>query len=264
MCSTARMEHATSADGTAIAFEQIGEGVPVVIVGGAFSTSDAARPLAGALPGAGLSGVVCDRRARGGSGDTAPYAPQREAEDLAAVIGAVGGEAAVLGHSSGAVLALLAAAEGVPVTHLFLSEPPFRFGEGEPRADLPERLQALVDDDRAGDAVTLFQREGVGLPDPVVDQIRASPMFAQLVPLAQSTVYDAAVVRAVSTPTAGMLGVRVPVTVLRGDPTFPVLVAAADRLVAAIDGAELVVVPESRDHGVDPAGTAREVAARLR
>lgn len=258
------MEHTTSADGTAIAFERIGDGEPVVIVGGAFSTSDAARPLASALAGHGLAGVVYDRRARGGSGDTAPYAPLREAEDLAAVIGSIGGRAAVLGHSSGAVLALLTAAGGAPITHLFLSEPPFRFGEGEPREALPERLQALVDEGRAGEAVTLFQREGVGLPESVVDQIRASPMFAHLVPLAQSTVYDAALVRAMSTPTAAMLGVRAPVTVLRGEPTFPMLVAAADRLVAAIDDAELVVVPESRDHAADPAGTAREVAARLR
>ena len=122
------MQHATSDDGTLIAFHQVGHGAPVVIVGGAFSTAEAGAPLAAALAAAGLSGVTVDRRARGNSGDTAPYAPAREAEDLAAVIDAIGGEAAVIGHSSGAVLALFAAAEGVPMTHLFLSEPPFRFG----------------------------------------------------------------------------------------------------------------------------------------
>lgn len=229
-----------------------------MIVGGAFSTAAAGAPLAAALAVAGFHGVTVDRRARGDSGDTAPYSPAREAEDLAAVIEAVGGEAAVLGHSSGAVLALFAAAEGVPVTHLFLSEPPFRFGEAEPAADVPERLQALIDAGHPDEAVTLFQREAVGLPDPIVEQIRTSPLFASLVPLAQSAVYDALLTRAVSTPTAAMIGVQLPITILRGEPTFPLLVAATDRLAELMPHSELVVVPESHDHSVDPAGSARE------
>jgi pimeloyl-ACP methyl ester carboxylesterase len=257
------MDLATSADGTRIAFDRVGEGPPIVIVGGAFSTAAAGAPLAAELAAAGFQGVTVDRRARGESGDTTPYDPAREAEDLAAVIVAVGGEAAVLGHSSGAILALLAAAEGVPVTHLFLSEPPFRFGEAEPAPDLPERLQALVDGGQPGEAVTLFQREGVGLPEAVVEQIRASPLFASLVPLAQSVVYDASLTRAVSAPTAAMTGVGVPVTILRGEPTFPILVTAAERLAEALPQSELVVVPESHDHGVDPAGTVREIRRRL-
>jgi pimeloyl-ACP methyl ester carboxylesterase len=257
------MHHATSGDGTLVAFHQLGDGAPVVILGGAFSTAEAGAPLAAALAAAGLRGVTVDRRGRGNSGDTAPYLPVREAEDLAAVITAIGGEAAVIGHSSGAVLALLAAAEGVPMKHLFLSEPPFRFGAGEPSADLPERLQALIDEGHADEAVVLFQREAVGLPDPVIEQIRSSPLFAALLPLAQSTVYDALLTRAVSTPTAAMIEVEVPVTILRGEPTFPMLVAATDRLVAMMPHADLVVVRESHDHGVDPAATAREIRSRL-
>ena len=257
------MQHATSGDGTRISFNRVGSGLPVVIVGGAFSTAEAGTPLAEAFADVGLQGVTVDRRARGGSGDTAPYLPIREAEDLAAVIDAVGGQAAVLGHSSGAVLGLFAAAEGVPMWHLFLSEPPFRFGEGEPPADLPARLQSLVDDGRGGEAVVLFQREGVGLPEPVIEQIRSSPLFAALVPLAQSTVYDAVLTAAVSTPTAAMIDPPIPVTILRGDPTFPLLVAATDRLAEVMHEAELVVVPESRDHGLDPAGTVREIRRRL-
>ena len=259
------MSTALSADGTSIAYTETGDGPPVVIVGGAFSTAAAGEPLASALAEAGFRGVTVDRRGRGDSGDAGPaaYAPEREADDLAAVIEAVGGDAAVLGHSSGAVLALVAAGRGVPVRHHFLSEPPFHFGVDHTAADLPERLQALVDDGHSDDAVTLFQRDAVGLPEAVVQQIRSSPIFASLVPLAQSVVYDALLTRAVSTPTAAMLAVSAPVTILRGDPTFPVLVAAAERLAAAIPTAELVVVPESRDHGVDPAGTARELARRL-
>jgi pimeloyl-ACP methyl ester carboxylesterase len=257
------MQQATSADGTPIAFHRTGEGPPVIIVGGAFSTAAAGEPLAAALADAGFQGVTVDRRARGESGDTAPYAPEREAEDLAAVIDAVGGEASVLGHSSGAVLALFAAGEGVPITQLFLSEPPFHFGEGEPAADLPERLQAFIDDGRPEEAVVLFQREGVGLPDAVIEQIRNSPMFPSLVAVAQSVVYDAVLTSAVSTPTDAMTGVSMPVTILRGEPTVPMIVRAVDLLADAMPDAELVIVPESHDHGVDPAGTTREIRRRL-
>lgn len=257
------MDFTTSLDGTRIALDQQGSGTPVVVVGGAFSTAAAALPLAGALNAAGFRAVVMDRRARGASGDTAPYYPQREVEDLSAVLEAVGGDAAVLGHSSGAMLALLAAAEGAPVSHLFLSEPPFLFGQDEPAGDLPDRLQALVDAGSPEEAVTTFQREGIGLPEPFIEQIRTSPMFQDLLPLAQSTVYDALLSAAVSTPTAAMTGVSVPVTILRGVSTYPVIMSATERLASLMPHAVLVTVPESRDHSADPVGTAREVCRRM-
>ena len=240
----------------------MGDGRPVVIVNGAFSTGRDAAAIAAELARSGFLAVTYDRRARAGSGDTKPYAPAREAEDLAAVIAEVGGRAVVLGHSSGAVLALFAASVGVPVDYLFLSEPPFHFGEDEPAADLPERLQALVDDGRPGDAVTTFQLEGIGLPAPVVEQIRASPMFEALTALAQSTVYDAALTRELSTPTAAMLAASSAV-VLCGAETFPFLSAAAERLAGLMPSAELVIVPESVGHRVEPVATTRIIAARL-
>jgi pimeloyl-ACP methyl ester carboxylesterase len=255
--------YAESSDGTRVAYRTFGSGRPVVFVGGALSTAEAAGPVAAAFAEAGLQGVAYDRRGRGESGDTAPYAPEREAEDLHAVIDVVGGATVVLGHSSGAVLSLFAAAEGVPMTHLFLSEPPLRFGQNEPPADLADRLQALVDRGENEEAVLLFLQEDVGMPKPVIEQLRGSPAFTGFVPLAQTTVYDNRLVASVSTPTAAMLGVDVPVTLLRGDPTLPLIVTAVERLAAAMPGTEVVVVPESHDHGVDPGGTVREVRARI-
>lgn len=254
---------AHSADGTPIAFDTTGDGRPVVVVNGAFSTGADSTAITAELAKNGFLAVAYDRRARARSGDTKPYAPEREAEDLAAVIAEVGGSAAVLGHSSGAVLALFAASVGVPVDHLFLSEPPFHFGEDEPDHELPERLQALVDEGRPADAVTTFQLEGIGLPPAVVDQIRQSPMFDGLVALAQSTVYDAWLTRDVSTPTAAMLGTTVPTTVLCGIETFPFLRAASERLAGELAGAEFVEVPESVGHRVEPVATTRLIAARL-
>lgn len=254
----------TSADGTTIAYTASGDGPVVVIVGGALSVAADAAGLAAALVDAGFRAVTYDRRARGASGDARDSTPEREVEDLAAVIAATGGEAAVLGHSSGAVLTLFAAARGVPMRVLFLSEPPFGFGAADTPAGLADRLQRLVDEGRADEAVVTFQLESVGLPQEMVDQIRASDQFAGLLPLAQSTVYDTRLVAQVSMPTPEMLAVSRPVTVLRGEQTFPVLIAGADRLAEAIAQAELVVVPESVMHRPDPAATARVIAARLR
>jgi pimeloyl-ACP methyl ester carboxylesterase len=145
---------------------------------------------------------------------------------------------------------------------LFLSEPPFRFGVDEPAGDLVDRLQHLVDDGRPDEAIVTFQLEAVGLPQQMVDGIRASEMFESLIPLAQSTVYDARLTRQVSTPTAAMRAVASPITVIRGEQTFPVLITAADRLIEAIPSADLVIVPESVMHRPDPAATARVVRER--
>ena len=257
------METTTSADGTTIAYRVTGEGPTIVIVGGAFSIAADAAPLANALAHAGLRAVTVDRRGRGASGDRRGSRPDDESADLAAVIAAVGGEAAVLGHSSGAVLALYAAAQGVPITALFLSEPPFRFGEDEPDANLADRLQQLVDDGERENAVVTFQLEGVGLPREMVEGIRQSDQFAALIPLAQSTVYDARLTAQVSTPPRELLSVAQRVTILRGEQTFPILVTAADRLADAMPHAELVIVLESVMHRPDPAATARVVRERL-
>lgn len=258
------MQRTTSGDGTQIAYTTVGTGPVVVIVNGALSRARDAGVIADSLAVAGFTAVTYDRRARGSSGDTRPSAPRNEAEDLAAVIAAVGGRASVLGHSSGAVLALYAVAAGVPIQHLFCSEPPFHFDRDETPADLPERLQALVDEGHPDEAIATFQLEGVRLPPAMVEQIRSSPMFAELVGLAQSTVYDAALTREVPVPSAAMLGLRVPVTVLLGSQTFPLLETSARRLAELIDNAELVEVPEMVGHRPDPQALSRVVAARIR
>jgi pimeloyl-ACP methyl ester carboxylesterase len=253
-----------SADGTTIAVHETGSGPAVVIINGAFSTAKDAAQIADAFAEAGLRAVRYDRRARGDSGHTPPVDPHREVEDLAAVIAETGGNAAVIGHSSGAILGLFAAAEGVPIERLFLSEPPFHFGVDDPSPDLPDRLQSLIDEGHPEDAVVTFQREGIGLPDPVIEQIRTSPMFDGMVSIAQSTVYDAMLTRDVSTPTDAMLGVECPVTIMCGVDTLPFLIGASRHLAEMMPTAELLDVPESVGHRLDPAAAARIVAERLR
>jgi pimeloyl-ACP methyl ester carboxylesterase len=99
----------TSADGTVIAFDQLGAGPPVVMVGAAFNDGSGMAPLSGALA-AHFTVFNDDRRGRRDSGDTAAYSVERQIEDLGALIAQAGGSTAVFGYSSGATLALRAAA----------------------------------------------------------------------------------------------------------------------------------------------------------
>jgi pimeloyl-ACP methyl ester carboxylesterase len=121
------MAAATSADGTRISYDSVGDGPPLVLVAGAtqYRAIDETTPkLQELLADGGFTAIKYDRRGRGESGDTLPYAREREFEDLAALVAAAGGEAAVFGMSSGAVLAVEAATNGVPMSSLVMYEPP--------------------------------------------------------------------------------------------------------------------------------------------
>jgi pimeloyl-ACP methyl ester carboxylesterase len=157
------MDKVRSEDDTAIAFDRVGEGPPIILVLGAFNDRATGAPLAAALQDR-FSVVTYDRRGRGDSGDTPPYAVEREVEDLQAIIEEVGGSASVFGYSSGAVLSLMAAARGLAITRLALYDLPLsaRGARIDRPEDLAARLAGLVEADRRGDAVALFQTEGVG------------------------------------------------------------------------------------------------------
>src|SRR3954469_8423013 len=156
----AMTSYAISADGTRIAYEVSGSGPALVLVDGALCqrSMGPARPLAKHL-GTRFTVHAYDRRGRGesGAGETA-YPPDREVEDLAAVIEAAGGHAHVFGSSSGATLALRGAQAGLPIDRLALYEAPYIVDDSHAPndPDLPDRMRALVDEGRRGDAVTLF------------------------------------------------------------------------------------------------------------
>src|SRR6266705_6579075 len=126
------MNTVISADGTAIAFDRFGAGPPVIMTVGAFNTRSTTEPLARALQEH-LTVFNYDRRGRGDSGDTAPYSVDREIEDIDTLVAGAGGSSAVFGYSSGATLALHAAAHGLAITKLALYEPPFLVDESRPR-----------------------------------------------------------------------------------------------------------------------------------
>lgn len=250
------MKKVRSCDGTKIAFEQAGQGPAIIFVTGAFNDHTTCADLAKELEGD-YTVITYDRRARGESGDTKPYAIEREVDDLNALIELAGGEAAVFGYSSGGVLALKAAADLAAITHLVLYDAPIAFDPADRGpVDLPRRLATLVEQERRADAVTLFQTEGIGLPEPVVAQIRQSPMFPVLEALAQSNVYDSTITTIYADPTAEMLAVKVPTLILNGIETWPKLATGARNLAAMMPAAQYREVPGGENHGISPADTA--------
>jgi pimeloyl-ACP methyl ester carboxylesterase len=252
------MNTLTSVDATTIAYERTGSGPAIVFVAGAFNDHTALAPLAEELADD-FTVVTYDRRARGDSGDTKPWSIDREAEDLDALIVEVGGTAHVFGFSSGAILALHAAAHGSAIARMVCYEPPFPFGEGN-APDLPRRLGELVDAGRAADAVELFQTEAIGLPREVVAQIRRSPMFPALEAMAQSVVYDSTITTG-STPPASLSTLTL---VMHGTQTWEGLARAAVRTAEALPKGRHVAVPGGANHMIDPVVTAPVVAEFLR
>jgi pimeloyl-ACP methyl ester carboxylesterase len=186
------MSTVTSRDGTAIAFERLGDGPPLILVDGAMCH----RGMGPAMPLAKLLAerftvYVYDRRGRGDSGDTLPYAVDREIEDLEALLAAAGGSAYLYGCSSGAVLAADAANRLPGVTKLALYEPPFIVDDThEPRAaTYLAEMDALIAADRRSDAVRKFLRS-VGVPAPALVFMRLLPAWKKMTATAPTLAYD--------------------------------------------------------------------------
>ena len=186
------MRTVISKDGTPIAFDQSGQGPAIILVAGATATRLAAASVAAALAPH-FTVFAYDRRGRGESGDTAPYAVEREVEDIEALITEAGGSAFVFGHSSGAVLAL-EAARLLPtkITKLAVYEPPFIIDDSRPPApeDYVPHVNELVSSGRRGEAVEYFMTEAVGVPTEMVAQMRQSPMWPGLEEVAHTIAYD--------------------------------------------------------------------------
>ncbi|MER5357225.1 alpha/beta hydrolase [Streptomyces sp. NPDC002785] len=187
------MDKTLSRDGTAIAYRRRGQGPPVILVGGALSTAATEAPLARILAPR-FEVVTYDRRGRGSSGDSGPYAVGREIEDLAALVAAVGGRASVFGVGAGGALALEAQAAGLPVDLLAVYEPPYTPGASgaQFKACCTARLHRLLSAGDRGGAVELFLSV-TGVPADMIARMRRAPLWRGLVSMAHTLAYDDAV-----------------------------------------------------------------------
>jgi pimeloyl-ACP methyl ester carboxylesterase len=256
----------TAADGTSIAFETTGEGPPLILVGGSFCDRTAptsGTPLA-ALLAHRFTVFSYDRRGRGDSGDTPPHAPEREVEDLAAIITVAGGSAAVFGNSSGGLLALDAAAEGLSIPKLVVYEPPVILDADRARSfeALAKQLAEAAAGNRRSEAVELYFTKVMRMPAPAVARMRESPMWAGLEHLAHTLSYDLLITARGPSRLEQVPAIRAETLVMDGGASPGWMREAIQALARAIPGARHQTL-EGQTHAVDPQVLARALEAFL-
>jgi pimeloyl-ACP methyl ester carboxylesterase len=236
----------TSADGTRIAYEAVGSGPALAIVDGAMCqrSMGPSRALAKVLADS-FTVYAYDRRSRGESGAGASsWHADREIEDLRAVIEAAGGTAHVFAASSGAALALDAAAAGVAIDRLVAYEAPFILDDTHAPnpADLPQQVQAMVDAGRRGEAVRAFMRV-VGVPAPFIGLMRVMPAWKKMTAVAHTLPWDLSIVvpyqQGEPLADGRYAGVDVPTLVLAGGKSPQYMRNAQAAIAASVPGAHL-------------------------
>lgn len=247
------MRKLTSKDGTTIAFDRSGKGAEVILVGGVLGDRSQQAPLATLLAEQ-FTVFNYDRRGHGESGDTPPYAVEREIEDLEALLKEAGGSAFVYGTSGCAVLALEAAAHGLApkMKKLALWEPPYIVDDSRPPApqDYKAQLTELLSLGRRGDMVELFMTKAVGMPVEFVAQMRYAPFWPAQEALAHTLIYDATLMGDYSLPTERVATVTVPTLVIDGGET-PWLSHAAQAVADALPNAQRHTL-KGQPHNVAP------------
>lgn len=251
------MQTVRSKDGTTIAYDQLGQGKPLILVAGAFSF----REYVGSMQLANLLSphftvINYDRRGRGDSTDTKPYAVEREIEDLDALIRQVGGSAYVWGLSSGAVLALKAAAAGLNITRLSVYEPPFIVNpdDYQPPADFIQHVSDLIAADRRGEAVHYFMTKGMGAPSFFIRMMRFMPgVWKRLKAVAHTLPYDAILLQGLASgkPLVAQqwASITIPTQVMNGEKSAPSLRHAAEALAKILPNVQYRVL-EGQSHNV--------------
>jgi pimeloyl-ACP methyl ester carboxylesterase len=243
------MDTVKSADGTVIAYDRVGDGPPLVVSVGAFCTRKTFVPPDDLA--ARFTVYTYDRRGRGDSGDTQPYAPEREYEDLAAVISVCSTTPFVFGHSSGAAIALGAAARGVPVNAIVAYEAPFQNDDTpRPSVDPAAHIRSLVASGRRDAAVEFWMSEIVRVPAEVISGMRSTPWFAAMEPLTPALPYDIEVTDG-GVPTAELGVITVPVLVLGGKNSPAWFQRSVADQAAAIPGGRLQMI-DGYDHNAPP------------
>lgn len=247
------METVTSADGTTIAYEKTGSGPALILCSGALTDRKWMRPLAEELSD-NFTVFNFDRRGRGDSGDSR-VDPQREVEDVAALIEATGGHAFVYGHSSGAGLAFYAAAAGLAIDRLILHEPPFHKDDGEESAgtrEYSEKLTAiLADGDGAEEAVEFFIS---ALDEEAMEGMKGTPEWESYVGMGRSLAWDSAGMRDAeggTIPYADLDKLTMPTMMLEGTESFDFMTVVGREMAEKLPKGTLKML-EGADHEPSP------------
>jgi pimeloyl-ACP methyl ester carboxylesterase len=248
------MPDVTSKDGTKIGYSKTGQGPALILTGGAFQDRSGLAAHA-ALLSAHFTVYNYDRRGRGESGDNPPYAVEREIEDIDALIQAAGGSAFLFGGSSGAVLALDAAACGLSIPKLALYEPPFVVDDT--RKPVPEhfveQLKEMIAAGRRGDAAEAFMLQGANTPVEMVVGMRNAPFWPAVETVAHTLIYDAMIMdgsmAGKALPANRLAGVTMPTLVMDGGNSPAWARNAVQALVRSLPNAKHRTL-QGQEHGV--------------
>lgn len=259
------MPTVTSRDGTIIDYDRIGSGPLIILVAGALQhrAADQSTPVMAEELSSRFTVVNYDRRGRGPSTDTEPYATKREIEDIEALIDANGGTAGLFGMSSGAVLALEATA-ALPgkVTSAFLYEPPIDPDSSPADARKLHADMAALRQSGDREAMLTSFLFYTGMPEGALEGFKQSPDWALFLSVAPTLEHDYRVLadaRDTETPPARWGSIAVPVMVANGDASFPFMEAGAAWVAAGVPGAQRRVLA-GQSHEFDPRVLAPELA----
>jgi pimeloyl-ACP methyl ester carboxylesterase len=249
------VDHVISSDGTRIAYDQLGSGPAVLLIGSGPTDRRSEAPLA-ALLAEHFTVYNYDRRGRGDSGDTQPYATGREFEDIAALIERAGGPVMCYGTSGGGIIALQAATRGLPIGKLAVWEPPYFVPGARPPlpADYRDRQWALREQGHGGDMLELFFTEAIGMPADMVAGMKAAPFWEAMAAGATCLAYDADMLGDFSMPKEQLKSVTVPTLVVDGA-TTPWISTACHVLAGVLPDATRATL-DGQPHNVDPAAIA--------
>ncbi len=250
------MNTVISKDGTKIAYDTQGNGPAVILVVGALNTRSSMPDLVNLLA-VNFSVFIYDRRGRGESGDTQPYAVEREIDDIEALVDMAGGSANLYGHSSGASLAMEAAVKlGHKINKLAMYEAPYNDEDAARKAwqEYIRQLTLLLADGRHGDAVALFMQL-VGMPPEQIEGMRHAPFWTNFEAIAPTLAYDHSAIlgQDASVPVDRAARVGIPVLIMCGSASYPFMHTTAEKLSQAMPYAQLRVL----------AGQTHEVSAEV-
>lgn len=253
------MTTVTSKDGTKIAFDKTGSGPAVIIVNGAmqFRAFDPFMANFAAMLSKHFTVYNYDRRGRGESGDTQPFAKEREIEDLQALVADAGGKAMVVGFSSGSALTLDAAAVTPGITRVAVYEPPFIVDDSRPPlpADYITHLNQLVAEGKRDEAVMYFLKVAVGIPDEYLGGMDQNPGWDTMLQIARTIAYDGAfvidIMQGKPLPTKRWANVTVPTLVIEGSASVTFFHTGADALADVLKNASRKTL-EGQTHEVAP------------
>jgi pimeloyl-ACP methyl ester carboxylesterase len=258
------METLRSKDGTRIAYRRSGQGPPLVLVHGTAGDHTRWLPILPRLEER-FTVIAVDRRGRGGSGDAEPYAIEREFDDVAAVVDAIGAPVALLGHSYGAVCALEASVLTGGLRALLLYEPPVPVGTPLYPPGLAERLEGMLALGEREAVVTTFMREVPRLPETEIALLQGLPSWPGRVAAAHTIPREIRFVERYRFEPARVAALRVPTVLFLGGDSPPVFRDATEVVRAAIPASRLVVFPGQQHTAMntDPEMFVREVFAAL-